>query len=188
MHFKVSSAICFNLDQSKILLSVNELNLYHTIPTFNNPEKRNLLKTWWEKRENAGNQYFLLFPPYFLPIAKRISVFKLHIFCCLPVLSVSTMLKIYRSVIVNYLTIQNQGGRAITINRLRLHLKFTKPTTHTCLCASHQVSTAHDDRYGVFLYRGWLCVSRQLDIVSNDLSKIYLFKLERKPIVKLLVV
>ena len=26
MHFKISSAICFNLDQSKILLSGNELN------------------------------------------------------------------------------------------------------------------------------------------------------------------
>ena len=26
MHFKMSSAICFNLDQSKILLSVNGLN------------------------------------------------------------------------------------------------------------------------------------------------------------------
>ena len=27
MHFKMSSAICFNLDQSKILSSCNELNL-----------------------------------------------------------------------------------------------------------------------------------------------------------------
>ena len=40
----MSSAICFNLDQSKILSSGNglkdlRLTFYHTIPTFNNLEK-----------------------------------------------------------------------------------------------------------------------------------------------------
>ena len=38
--------------------------------------------------------YFLLFPQFFLPIPKRISVFKLHLFCCLQVLSICTSLKI----------------------------------------------------------------------------------------------
>ena len=38
MHFKMSSAIGINLDQSKILSSGNELTLYHTVPTFNNPD------------------------------------------------------------------------------------------------------------------------------------------------------
>ena len=31
--------------------------------------------------ENAGNQHFLLFPQCFLPIPKRISVFKLYLLC-----------------------------------------------------------------------------------------------------------
>ena len=35
------------------------------------PEKRSLLKTLWEKGENAGNQHFLLFPQCFLPITKK---------------------------------------------------------------------------------------------------------------------
>ena len=34
MHFKLSSAICFNLDQSKILLSGNDLTLSQTSPGF----------------------------------------------------------------------------------------------------------------------------------------------------------
>ena len=33
------------------LLSVKELTLYHTVPTFNDPEERALLKTLWEKKK-----------------------------------------------------------------------------------------------------------------------------------------
>ena len=40
------------------------------------------------KGENAGNQHFLFFPQCFLPIPKRISVFKLHLFCRLQMLSI----------------------------------------------------------------------------------------------------
>ena len=40
----MSSALCFNLDQSKILLYGIELTLYHTIPTFNDLEKEAFLK------------------------------------------------------------------------------------------------------------------------------------------------
>ena len=36
----MSSAICFNLDQSKILSSGNRLTRYHTITTFNNMGKK----------------------------------------------------------------------------------------------------------------------------------------------------
>ena len=56
MHFEMSSAICFNLDQSKILSTCNGLKdftLYHTIPYFNDPEK--VFK----------NQRFLHFPQCF---------------------------------------------------------------------------------------------------------------------------
>ena len=52
----MSSAICFNLDQSKILLAANRLTLYHTIPTLN-------------------DQLFLLiakcFLPFFNPLANN---------------------------------------------------------------------------------------------------------------------
>ena len=44
MHFKMSSAICFNLDQAKILLSGNGLTLYHTMTTLDAPEENSLLK------------------------------------------------------------------------------------------------------------------------------------------------
>ena len=46
------------------------------------PLLKTLKKTPFEnivgKGENAGNQHFLLFPKCFLPIRKRISVFRLH--------------------------------------------------------------------------------------------------------------
>ena len=92
------SAICFNLDQSKILSYGNELNmqnsqqhisialrlggltLYYTIPTFNDPEKERPFENIVGKGENAGNQHFPLFPKYFLPIPKRISVLS-YIYC-----------------------------------------------------------------------------------------------------------
>ena len=40
------------------------LTLYHTIPTFNDPEKEGL-ENIVGKRENAGYQHFLLFPECF---------------------------------------------------------------------------------------------------------------------------
>ena len=55
------SAICFNLDQSKILSSGNGLTLYHTITGFNDPGKEPFENNV-EKGESAGDQYFLLFP------------------------------------------------------------------------------------------------------------------------------
>ena len=78
MHFKISSVICFNLDQFKILSSGNGLTLYHTIPIFNDPEKKKKKKRGVEnivgKGENAGNQHFLLFPQCFLTIPESCCV------------------------------------------------------------------------------------------------------------------
>ena len=42
------------------------------------------------KGENAGNQHFLLFLQCFLSIPEGILVFKLHLFCGLQMLSIST--------------------------------------------------------------------------------------------------
>ena len=56
------------------------LSLYHTIPTFNVPEKESLSKNFVGKGENAGNQYFLLFPQYFLPFPKQSSIFESQLF------------------------------------------------------------------------------------------------------------
>ena len=42
----------------------NELTLYHTIPTFNDPEEEGF-ENIAGKGENAGNQHFLLFPQCF---------------------------------------------------------------------------------------------------------------------------
>ena len=39
MHFEMSSAICFNLDQSKILLCGNELTHSYTMTPFDTPAK-----------------------------------------------------------------------------------------------------------------------------------------------------
>ena len=102
MHLKMLSAICFNLDQSKILSSGNGLTLYHclkgtllvcyrhvltggnrvltlyhTIPTFNDP----------------GDQHFLLFPQCFLPFPKQVLIFYSNLFCCLQMLSILTTLQ-----------------------------------------------------------------------------------------------
>ena len=58
MHLQMPSAICFNLDQSKILRSGNELNLHHTIKSFYDPEVQAFQKQTQKKcrkGENAGN-------------------------------------------------------------------------------------------------------------------------------------
>ena len=60
------SAICFNLDQSKILLSGNGITVYSTTPPFENT----LIK-----EENVGNQHFLLFPQCFLSYIEQILSF-----------------------------------------------------------------------------------------------------------------
>ena len=48
--------------------------------------KKKAFKNIVRKGENAGNQHFLLFPQSFLPIPKRTSVVKLHLFCRLQML------------------------------------------------------------------------------------------------------
>ena len=71
----MSSAICFNLDQSKILSSGNGLNrgmkfgLYHsnTMTPFDAPGKQAFENTGG-KGEIAHIEQFLLFPQCFLPV------------------------------------------------------------------------------------------------------------------------
>ena len=58
----MSSAICFNLDQSKILPSGNGLT------TLSEQSFENIVG----KGENAGQQHFFLLPKCFLPYKRRI--------------------------------------------------------------------------------------------------------------------
>ena len=63
------SAICLNLDQSKILLYGNGLTLQHTILTFNNFEEK-AFKNIARRGENAGNQpAFSPFPTMFFTLS-----------------------------------------------------------------------------------------------------------------------
>ena len=50
----MSSAICSNLDQPKILSSGNGLSLYHTIQNFNNRNEKGFASIVG-KEENTGN-------------------------------------------------------------------------------------------------------------------------------------
>ena len=64
MHIKRSTAICFNLYQSKILSSGTGLTLHmqsQLLKTLKKKPSENIV----EKGENAGNQHFLLFPQCF---------------------------------------------------------------------------------------------------------------------------
>ena len=78
--------------------SVNQLisTLYHTSLTFNNPDKK-AFKNIFGNGENAGNQYFLLFPQCFLLIPLQNSVFESHLFCYLQTLSIWSGLNLVKS-------------------------------------------------------------------------------------------
>ena len=73
------------------------LNLYHTIPTFNNP-KIDAFENIEGNGENAGNQHFLLFPQCFLPFPEQISILESYLFPLLQMLSISISLKMCRLV------------------------------------------------------------------------------------------
>ena len=62
------------------------------------PLKKKPFENIMGRGENAGNQHFLLFSEGFLPIRKRMSIIKLHLFCCLQMLSIWTILNICRLV------------------------------------------------------------------------------------------
>ena len=62
----MSSAICFNSYQSKILSSGNGLTLYHTILTFTTLKQKAFENIVVGKAENSGNQHFLFFPQCFI--------------------------------------------------------------------------------------------------------------------------
>ena len=67
-------SIPFSIASSlSVMKNIGPLPLYHTIPTFNNPEKE-AFKNIVGKRINAGNQHFLLFPQCFLPFKTEIII------------------------------------------------------------------------------------------------------------------
>ena len=74
------------------------LTLYHTIPTFNDPQTEKPFENIVGKGENAGKQHFLLFPQCFLPFTKQISISQSPLFCRLHMLSSWTSLKFCRLV------------------------------------------------------------------------------------------
>ena len=74
---------------------------FHSLPDnlyFKLPWKRSLMKTLWEKGENAGNQHFLLFSQCLIPFPKRNSFFLSHLCCLLQMHSITTRIKFCRLV------------------------------------------------------------------------------------------
>ena len=88
--------------QTRWSIDVFHFTLYHTILTFNDL-KNKPFEIIAGEGENAGNQHFLLFPQCFLPIPRRIPVFKLNLICCLQMLSMWTSLK-FCSLVQKYMT------------------------------------------------------------------------------------
>ena len=81
----VQANLFFN--NSFLHLSKGALTLYHTIPTFNDPEK----KAFWNhcmKRRKCLVPAFSSFPRMFSTFPKQISFFQSHLFCCLQMLSI----------------------------------------------------------------------------------------------------
>ena len=96
MHFKMSGAICLNLDQSKMLSSGNGLKHHHDVLYQANYQivmdplpiqiqwlmilKWKTLENIVGKGENAGNQHLLFFPqsclPYLLAFQGPFSMFE----------------------------------------------------------------------------------------------------------------
>ena len=65
----------------------------HVNPDFYQPKEKRFLENFVENGENTGNQHFLLFPQYFLTFPNQISIFELHLFCRVQMLSIWTILK-----------------------------------------------------------------------------------------------
>ena len=77
----MSSAICFNLDQSTILSSVYRLYLYHTIASFNDPEEESCLNILREKKKKKTcERQFFPSPQCFLSLQNRIQIFESDLF------------------------------------------------------------------------------------------------------------
>ena len=58
----MSSAICFNLDLSKILSSGNGLTLYHSTPNVKPIERALYMKTSWENKKILVTSFFSFSP------------------------------------------------------------------------------------------------------------------------------
>ena len=80
MHFKMSSAISFNLDQSKILSSGNGLiNPLPYTADFKQTWERSFLKTLWEKEKMLVTSNFPFSNNVFYPSQKKFHFFS-HIY------------------------------------------------------------------------------------------------------------
>ena len=85
MHFKIWSAICFNLDQSKILSSGNLLKSFNSFPNkpwFLRGCSTSLLKTLWEKEKLIATSNFSFSHSFFYPFRElSFLFFKFKIVC-----------------------------------------------------------------------------------------------------------
>ena len=87
----MSSAICLNLDQSKILSSGNGLNLSQTSPSF--VCLTSLLNTLWEKEKLLVKSNFSFSHGVFYPFRELSAIFNQIQNCRLQTLSVLKSLK-----------------------------------------------------------------------------------------------
>ena len=80
-YFDLKESICIRDDINSLpddkILELSILSLFHTIPTFNDPEQVNFQKHFG-KGEIAGFQHLILFSQSFLPLPNQISTFDLH--------------------------------------------------------------------------------------------------------------
>ena len=60
MHFEISSAICFNLDLSKILLSGNGLTIHQTTNSLTSPNPKQVLVTNLEVRHGKKEKMLVI--------------------------------------------------------------------------------------------------------------------------------
>ena len=67
------------------ILDLDVISLYHTVPTFNNPQDKTF-ENIMEKGEYAGNQHLFLFPKCFLLYPKQILIFESCFICRLQIL------------------------------------------------------------------------------------------------------
>ena len=74
--------ICPQQMLEPIKQSQPSLTLYHTIPTFNDPERGYIfLKTFWEKEKMLVTSIFLFSQNVYLPFPKHMLKFESHLFC-----------------------------------------------------------------------------------------------------------
>ena len=88
-----------DLAMQKVLLCHEHCStLYHSIPTFDDPRKRSLLKSWWEKEKMLVTSIFSFAHNVFYPFHEEFPFLTPNFFCRLQMLTIWTSLKICRLV------------------------------------------------------------------------------------------